>query len=172
MMLSDETLMQDVPKQYFRDLGNLMLAATMLWGYTSFSQYLITYNGNTVEEIGWYVHRNIGGWQWVSRALLPFHFALPFLVLLIGSEVKRNPRRLAKVAGWIVFMRFVDLFWWVVPTFRDHFSVTLSDIGAPLLLGGIWLYFWAGQMKGRDLFPAHDPRMEGYWPVTEGAHHV
>jgi hypothetical protein len=68
--------------------------------------------------------------------------------------------RLAKVAAYIIGMRFLDLFWWVAPTFRDHLSVSLADLGTPLLIGGIWLWLWAGQIKDRYLVPLHDPRLE------------
>jgi len=69
----------------FNDLGNLLLAFTMLWAYMSFSQYLITYSGNTSEEVIWYIQRNQGGWGIVSLSLIFIHFALPFLVLVRGS---------------------------------------------------------------------------------------
>src|SRR5262249_8001094 len=68
---------REVPTGYFRDLGNLMLALVMLWGYMSFSQYLITYSGNTTEEVSWYVQRRMAGWGIVSVALIPLHFVLP-----------------------------------------------------------------------------------------------
>ena len=35
---------------HFRDLGNLMLAFTMLWGYTAFSQFLLIWYGPTICE--------------------------------------------------------------------------------------------------------------------------
>ena len=45
----------------FNDLGNLLLAFTMLWAYMSFSQYLIIWSGNLTEEIPWYLRRSVGG---------------------------------------------------------------------------------------------------------------
>jgi hypothetical protein len=159
-LMGGEPLADEVPKRFFRDLGNLMLATVLLWAYMSFSQYLIQYSGNIAEEAPWYVDRRQHWWGILSLLLIPFHFALPFLVLLLGSDVKRTPARLAKIAGFIIFMRFVDLFWWVAPTFRPQLTITPSDIGAPLLIGGIWLYFWAGKLRGRTLAPLHDPRLE------------
>jgi hypothetical protein len=149
-----------IPSGYFRDLGNLMLAFVLLWAYMSFSQYVITYSGNTTEEISWYLDRRQGGWGIVSLVLIPLHFALPFLILLIGSGIKREPKRLAKVGAFLILMRFIDLFWWVAPTFRPTLTVHFADVGAPLLLGGIWLWLWAGQMKDRPLVPVYDPRLQ------------
>lgn len=153
-----------VPIRFFRDLGNLTLAFVMLWAYMSFSQLLITYSGNTAEEATWYVARARGGWGLISLALIPFHFGLPFAVLVVGSKLKDNPVRLARLAGYVIFMRFVDLFWWVIPTFRPTLLEGLANVsvyGTPLLLGGIWLYFWAAQMRDKEIVPVYDPRFIG-----------
>ncbi len=63
----------------FNDLGNLLLAFTMLWGYLSFSQFLIIWAGNLSEEIPWYMRRLHGGWE-KDRPLpdpLPLRRAVP-----------------------------------------------------------------------------------------------
>jgi hypothetical protein len=160
-LVGDQPLLGEVPSGYFRDVGNLMLAFVLLWAYMSFSQYLITYSGNTAEEVSWYLDRRRGNWGIISLSLIVVHFLLPFLILLLGSNVKRSPRRLAGVAAYLVGMRFLDLFWWVIPTFRDHLSISVADLGTPLLIGGIWLWLWCGQIKDRYLVPLHDPRLEG-----------
>ena len=36
---------------HFHDLGKLMFAFVMLWAYFNFSQYLLTFAANLVEEI-------------------------------------------------------------------------------------------------------------------------
>jgi hypothetical protein len=171
-LVGDQPLMDGIPSGYFRDLGNLMLAFVLLWAYMSFSQYLITYSGNTAEEITWYLDRRRGGWGIISLGLIVVHFLIPFLILLLGSNVKRSPVRLARVAGYLVLMRFVDVFWWVTPTFRDHLSISLADLGTPLLIGGIWLWLWAGQIKDQYLLPLHDARLEGALQGHGVAEHV
>jgi hypothetical protein len=85
---------------------------------------------------------------------------LPFFLLLVGSRIKRDPLRLAKVAVYLILMRFIDMFWWVMPTFRDHLGLSLADLGTPLLIGGIWLWLWAKEVRGRPLVPLHDPRLQ------------
>jgi hypothetical protein len=160
-LLSDTPLLERAPSGYFRDLGNLTLAFVMLWGYMSFSQYLITYSGNTAEEVIWYVQRSQHSWGIISIALIALHFFLPFFLLLVGSRIKREPRRLAKVAMYLILMRFLDLFWWVTPTFRPTLGIGLADLGTPLLIGGIWLVAWSREVRKKPLLPLHDPRLEG-----------
>jgi protein-S-isoprenylcysteine O-methyltransferase Ste14 len=97
-----------------QDVGNLMLAFTMLWAYMSFSQYLITWAGNLTEEIPWYLRRNFGAWKVVVVLLMAVHFLVPFLGLLF-RETKRKVENLVIIAVIIIVMHLIDLTWLVLP---------------------------------------------------------
>ena len=147
------------------DLGKLMFAFTMLWAYMHISQFLIVWSGNLPEEIPWYLTRLNGGWQYLALALVVFHFALPFL-LLLSRDLKRNLGTLAVVAAGMFFMRMVDLFWIVAPDLAGHHgperpsrtSPSTSPTSSPLVaFGGLWLAAFARQLKRRPLIAATDP---------------
>lgn len=147
-----------------RDLGNLLLMFVMFWAYMSFSQFLLIWAENLPEEIPWYLRRTRDGWQWIAALLILFQFGLPFLLLLC-RDVKENPRRLAAVAGLILILRFVDLFWWIEAAFADGISFYwLLDIAALVGLGGIWLWWFLGQLRKRPILPLHDPYQSEYLP--------
>jgi hypothetical protein len=144
---------------HFHDLGNLMLAFTVLWAYTSFSQYLIIWSGNIPEETAWYARRSHNGWQLVAVALILFHFAVPFFVLL-SRFVKRRGQLLARVAFWMILMRLLDLFYWIVPTgHSETIGLHWLDIVAPIALGGVWITAFAWLLKKRPLIDVDDPRL-------------
>lgn len=134
---------RDVPYPDVRnDLGNLLLAFTMLWAYIAFTQYLIVWLGNLPADIGWYVVRGETSWRGVALAIFVAGFAIPFAALLFRA-VKRVPARLGAVAALAVVARAIDLWWTVVPTFRtDGFAIDLVD---PLMfvcvVGGWSLWF-------------------------------
>jgi hypothetical protein len=147
--------MADVLKaRHFHDLGNLMLAFVMLWAYVSFSQFLIIWSGNLPEEIPWYLRRLDGGWAWVAVVLVVFHFALPFVLLLSRQNKQRLPI-LAGIAGGVLVVRLVDLFWMVMPAFHPGgFRVHWMDLLMPVGIGGLWLAAFAWRLKRRPLLPA------------------
>ena len=163
-----EPLNTIVVPSHFHDLGNLMLAFVMLWAYFSFSQYLIIYSGNLPEEITWYTRRLFTGWRVIGIALVVFHFALPFLILL-SRAVKRNPHMLVKVAIGVIVVRLIDLFWLIAPELhRDGFVLSWLDILLPLSLGSVWLGCFIAQLRGRPLLPLHDPQFyEALGPIIE-----
>jgi hypothetical protein len=146
------------------DLGKLLLAFTMMWGYVNFSQFLIIWSGNVGEETPFYLRRLEGGWQVVAVLLLVFHFALPF-ALLLSRPLKRNPRALAAVAGLMLLMRLVDLFWLIGPDLAGHgqgdapLRVHWMDLAAVLGLGGLWLFLFARQARAAPVLPTGEPEI-------------
>jgi len=154
---------QVVRPQVLHDLGKLLFAFVMLWAYVNFSQFLIVWAGNLPEEIPWYIQRLRGGWQGLAVLILLFHFVLPFL-LLLSRDLKRNAPTLAKVAGVLFVFRLVDLYWLVAPDLRHDggFHVSWMDLTAPIGVGGIWLYWFARELKTRPLLPRHEPDLEEF----------
>jgi uncharacterized membrane protein YpjA len=135
-----------VTKHHLHDLGKLLFAFLMLWAYLSFSQYLIIWSA-----------RMQGGYQWVGVGLIFLHFAVPY-ALLLSRDLKRDVNRLKLVAGWLVFIRILDYFWYVSPEFHeDGFTLTLLDVALPIALGGIFLAAYAINLRARPLLPVNDP---------------
>lgn len=166
MLLSkSETLARRLFPVALNDLGNLLLAFTMLWAYLTFSQYLIIWFGNLPDEIPWYLARATGGWAWVAVMLIVFHFAVPFL-LLLSRYVKRRIRFLAAVAAGMMVMSLADLFWLMTPAYqRSGPQFHGTDVLAVAGIGGIWIWRFASQLKLHPLVPLNDHRM------TEGSPH-
>lgn len=154
--------------QHFNDLGNLMLCFTMLWAYLMLAQFLIIWSENLPIEIPWYIRRFSNGWGYLAFFIAIFHFCVPFFLLLMRF-VKRNPAILFWVAVWMIGIRIVDVFWVVIPAFRQQYmSVTWMDVVAFIGIGGIWLALFIWHLKSRPLLPLHDPRL-GYHTLESEA---
>jgi hypothetical protein len=166
---------------HFHDLGKLSLAFVMLWAYFNFSQYLLVYAANLVEEIPYFVARTSHGWQYLAVFLVLFHFAAPFL-LLLSRDLKRTPRRLVILALWLLVIRFIDLFMLVSPEFDatganlhllegEHESalfVHWLDLAAPLAVGGLWVWMFFTQLAQRPLLAFRDPYLREALESTGG----
>jgi len=152
-----------IQARHLHDLGKLLFAFNMLWAYFSFSQLLIIWSGNLPEEITFYHQRLSGAWGLIAVGVLVLHFLLPFFILL-SHDVKRNRRLIPIVAGWMIAMRVLDIFWLTQPEFWSspfaNPAALLWDLVAVLGLGGLWLWFFAGQLKRRPLLPLGDPKLE------------
>ena len=160
------------PKEV-HDHGKLMLTFVMLWAYFSFSQLLIIWAGNLPSEITFFTRRLYSGWQIVALALVVFHFAVPFL-LLLSRSFKRDPKTLVWLATWLIFMRFVDLFWYIEPNFNQTISslswIHLLDLVVPVAIGGIWFAMFFHNLKSRPLLPAYDVHAQEFLEYVGAAH--
>jgi hypothetical protein len=144
---------------HFHDLGKLLFAFLMLWAYLMFSQFLIVYSANLVEEVPHYIVRWQGGYQYITITLIVLHFAVPYSILL-SRDVKRDTTRLRVVAAWLILMRVVDYYWQVAPEFRETLSPTLADVALPVALGGVFVTLFAMRLRSQPLLPIHDTGLE------------
>jgi hypothetical protein len=147
-----------IKKRHLHDLAKLLFAFNMLWAYFAFSQLLIIWSGNQPEEITFYRSRLNGQWGVVAVIVLLFSFAIPFL-LLLSRDAKRTASVVSKIAVWMIFMRLVDLYWMTRPEFTSRAVPTWLDIVVPVALIGLWLGFFAMNLKQRPLLPVGDPNL-------------
>jgi hypothetical protein len=158
-----------INSKILHDLGNLMFAFTIFWAYLSASQLIITWPGNLPQEISWYLDRTNGFWKVLAVATALTMFLIPFLALLSQNR-KRDPRRLIKVAIWLLVARVIDEFWIVLPTFRNHsagalmgtasgFQVYWTDAAAFFGIGGVWVFMFIKQLRRSPLLPLRDGRV-------------
>jgi hypothetical protein len=155
---SSEPYSEIIQKRHLHDLGKLLFAFNMLWAYFDFSQLLIIWSGNQPEEISFYRTRLYGSWGIVAVIVLLFSFALPFLVLL-SRDVKRSAGLITKVAIWMIVFRLVDLFWMTRPEFSANAMPNWRDIVVPIALIGLWVGFFAFNLKQQPLLPLGDPKL-------------
>jgi hypothetical protein len=156
-----------------QDHGKLMLTFTMLWAYFSFSQLLIIWAGNLPMEIRFFTRRLNSGWQEIGLILVIFHFFVPFFMLLSRS-FKRNPRQLAWLAGFMILMRLVDLFFYIEPNFHKSVLGGIAgywlDLVVPIAIGGLWMALFFRNLRSRPLLPAYDLHAQEFLEYAGAAH--
>ncbi len=155
-----------VTEQVTRDLGNLLLTLTMIWGYFSLSQWIIMWSGNLPEEIAFYLRRNSGTFLLIGAANILFSFFAPFVMLLSG-QTKRKPQLLAMVSILVLIMRLVDIFWIVVPVTRHPIQFLLTDAAGAAFAIGAFLAAFSYLVRQVAIIPRHEPAIS-----QEAAAHV
>ncbi|MDH3403310.1 MAG: hypothetical protein OES32_10230 [Acidobacteriota bacterium] len=153
-----EPMREHLQPRHFHDYGKLLLAFVMLWTYMQLSQLIIVWSGNLPEEVTFYLNRTAGGWKWLSVALVLGHFALPF-ALLLSRDLKRDARKLARVAVLLLVMRWFDIYWLAAPAFAHggglHFH--WLDLATVVGLGGLWFALYVRHLASRPLLPRFEP---------------
>jgi hypothetical protein len=153
-----------VTTEHFHDLGKLMFAFTVFWGYIGFSQYFLIWYASIPEETYWYSYRGHGDWLTLSLVLVFIRFVLPFLGIM-SRTIKRNPRTLAFWCVWMIVAEFVDMYWLVQPMRAheagiEHIRPDLYDITTLVGVAGVFLAVFTWGLQRHALVPLKDPRLE------------
>ncbi|MDR3689623.1 MAG: hypothetical protein P4L46_09620 [Fimbriimonas sp.] len=161
-----------------RDLGNMLFTLTMLWGYTSLSQFLIIWNGNLPETGSYYIARSSNvplhsiepmttniTWGFVGLIGILGQFFIPFFAL-IAPRTKKTPKNLAKICLWIFLVHITDAYLLVIPSLPGRggpgpISPAIGgDILAFVAIGAIWFFVFGSQVKKAPLLPSYDTRLQ------------
>jgi hypothetical protein len=161
---NEEPLKGAIQPNYLNDLASVLITFVILWAYMSFAQFLITWLGNSQDEITWYIARTDGGWRWVGAGLIAFHFFVPF-ILLLQRPLKRKLGRLAAIAGGLLFMRAVDGVYWIAPSaIHAHpdwgafmwLYAQAMNLVAFLGIGALWFVTFLWLLKGQPIMVVGD----------------
>lgn len=149
-------LTEIITVEHYHDLGKLMFAFTIFWGYMAFSQYFLIWYANIPEETIWYQHRWEGNWKILSLTLVFGHFVLPFMALMTRAA-KRNLKWLMIISVWIIAMHWIDLYWITMPTYSHHgFHFSWMDLTLFIGIGGVFLGIFWKYLSSTALIPLND----------------
>jgi hypothetical protein len=147
------------------DLGSLLLTLLILWAYLAWFQFMLIWIANLPVDVIYYLPRTSPVWKAVMWAIVVLHFAVPFFLLLV-RPIKRNSRAMGWIAGLILVMQLLFMYYQILPgTPRAPGAVRfLLAVGMDLLLpvgiGGLWLAYFLWQLERRPLLPLHDYNRE------------
>jgi len=162
-----EPMKSALNQKVVHDVGNLLLALTCFWTYTTFSEFIITWTGDIPNAVSWFTDRSSAGWKWYAVFLVLIHFALPLFCLIL-TTVSKNLKRLARVAAILVLAHFAQVAWWIEPAFGAHFHIAWTTPVLLIALGAIWLAGFARNLARAPLVPADLPPL--LQPATSSAH--
>ncbi len=149
-----------VTDDHLYSLGALLFAFSCFWAYIAFSQFMLIWYGNIPEETVWFDERLQHGWLGVTLAVAALRFVLPFFILL-SRDAKSNPRFLIATSVIVLVGQLVDLYWLIMPQLDGAGpSPSIGELGPPLLLSGVLVFFLARFLGRHCALPVGDPLYE------------
>src|SRR6267142_3570848 len=145
--------------EHYHTMGKWMLAFTVFWAYIGFGQYMLIWYANIPEETQFFITRITESWWALSMLLVVGRFFIAFPILLMQS-IKKEPRRLCLVAGWIVCMQLLDMYVIVLPALHGTgVQVSIWDLMSLIAIGATLGFVYLRLVPRTSLFPVRDPRL-------------
>jgi len=136
------------PQDYtgkFHDLGNLIVAFSILTGYMMYPQLLVIWYEALPAEVRYLVPRmNFPPWNSVSGILLLAYYLGP-LILLLTVWAKKTPWFLGLVSAFLLVVMWVERWWLVTPTLIRGMRFGLVEVAITAAFTGAFGF-------GIDLF--------------------
>ncbi len=141
---------------HFLSVGKLVFAHVIFWAYIAFDQYFIIWIADLPHEASWWVTRSVG-WGLFSIGLAVGHFFVPFFILL-SHDLKRDPRKLGRIAWWLIAMHYFDLYWLIMPALTPNGPhPSWLDPAALAMVLGFAFAFGLTRARGLPVVPARAP---------------
>lgn len=146
-----------VTVSHYYALGRVLFTFLVLWAYTAYFNYFITWIANKPQEARWFVQRSVAPFRAMSWFIILGHFGFPFLVL-ITYVIKRHRRVLAFMAAYLLVAQYFEVHWLIAP--ERHLPCVFDwwDPVAVLAVGGLSVATALWSQRGHLLAPAFDPR--------------
>ena len=148
-----------VTVEHYHIMGKWMLAFCTFWAYIGFGQYMLTWYANIPEETQFFLTRNTESWWALSMLLVFGRFFGPFAILLVRS-IKKHPRQLCMVSGWMLLMQMLDMYLIVLPALHGTgVHVSIWDLVTLMAFGSTLAFVYLRIAGKTSLFPVRDPRL-------------
>jgi hypothetical protein len=156
--------MPQLNESHFHDIGKFVFGFSVFWTYIYFCQFLLIWYANIPEET-MYFKRILDNYPFLFALNFVINFIFPFLALMTNTS-KRQPLTLSAVAVVIICGHALDMFLATSPSVYGEFGgIGFTEIGAFLLLGGVFLFLGFNSLTKRSLVAKNHPYLE------ESLHH-
>jgi hypothetical protein len=152
------------------DIGRLLFGFSTLWAYTFWAQYLVIWYGDLPEETEFVIHRTVDApWAPLAWVVLAMAFVIPW-TLLLSKELKREPRRLAMVAGVSLLGMWLERFILVGPSLwhGEGLPLGIVEILMTAGVGASFVLCYSAFLQRVPVLPISDPLLAA---AAETAHH-
>ncbi len=127
----------------FWDIGKILFAWCVFWGYLFWSQYLPIWYANMPEETWWVFIRFEEPWRGLSFLVFTLIFVIPFLGML-NKTSKTNPMLLATFSVIAMIGVWLERHVLVMPSLNaETMWFGLPEVG--VMLGFLGLFGWSVQ---------------------------
>jgi len=128
LLMRNQALKVPLGEHIYNYLAQLMLAFTILWVYTFFAQYLITWYANLPDETGRIFRLQYGPFSTLFWLFFILKFVIPFSVLVFPYS-RHEPRVIGAVAVSIIAGYWIERYTWIAGTASDSPLAMFSPFG-------------------------------------------
>lgn len=159
ILLHEKGYYKDLNESHLLDFSRYIFILAIIWGYITFSQFMLIWYGNIPEETEYYAHRWEHGFKIIFYSNFIINWFIPF-VLLLSQAINKNIRIVKAVCFLLIIGQYIDLYDQIFPAVIHHAQFGIIEIGFFLGFGGLFTFIVTKALAAVPLIPMNHPYLE------------
>lgn len=159
ILLYERGYFKDLNKSHLLDFSRYLFMLAIVWGYMTFSQFMIIWYGNIPEETIYYVRRWDGALNIIFYANFIINWFIPFIILL-SQALNKNIKILKFVSILLIVGFYIDLYEQVIGNVLHEAVFGIIEVGFLMTFAGLFIYITAKALASSSLIPVNHPYLE------------
>jgi len=146
-------------KSHLLDFSRYIFMLCIIWGYFTFSQFMLIWYGNIPEETVYFAHRWHTGFKVIFYANFIINWFIPF-VLMLSQVTNKNIKVVQAIAILLMIGQYIDLYEQIFPDVLNNPVFGLVEVGTFLGFGGLFLFVVTKALSKAAIIPKNHPYLE------------
>jgi hypothetical protein len=112
------------------------MVALLAWAYLHAMQFIVIWAGDIPDEVGWYVARGTGGWEFVTAVLFLVQ-GLAIFFAMLSPSVRSSRTAMTAIAFITLAMRPIEAAWLILPRQGGGWAAWLLAFCALVAMAGL-----------------------------------
>lgn len=146
-------------RSHLHDFTRYIFMLSIVWGYFTFSQFMLIWYGNIPEETVYYVRRTEGVYGILFYASIILNWFLPFLFLM-PRKSSRSKMVMTPVILLLIVGQYVELYYEIWPIAVGRPTFGLIEIGSYFGYAGLFIWVITTWLAKANLVPVNHPYLQ------------
>ncbi|MFH1121681.1 MAG: quinol:cytochrome C oxidoreductase [Bacteroidota bacterium] len=151
-------------KSHLLDFSRYIFMLCIVWGYFTFSQFMLIWYANIPEETAYFAERWHSGFKIIFYVNFFINWFLPF-TLMLSQVTNKNIHVVKALAIILIAGQYIDLYEQIFPAILHAPVFGLIEVGFFAGFAGLFALVFGKALAGADLIPHNHPYLE------ESLHH-
>ncbi len=159
ILLFERGFFPKLNKSHLLDFSRYIFILAIIWGYFTFSQFMLIWYGNIPEETEYFAHRFDNGFETLFYLNFGINWFVPF-VLLLSQAINKNIKVLKAICILLIVGQYLDLYEQIFAGVVHHPLFGITEIGFFLGFSGLFILITGKALAAAPVIPMNHPYLE------------
>lgn len=159
ILLNKKGYFPDLSKSHLLDFSRYVFMLAIVWGYLTFSEFMLIWYGNIPEETIYFAQRFEMGYKTLFYVNFVINWFVPFIILM-SRHLDKNRNAIIAVLLILIAGNWIDLYVQIMPGTVGNAAFGLVEVGTFVGFAGLFMLVFGYNLSKKNLIPRNHPYLE------------